>query len=328
MKNKLIVGCVALAMIGFQSCQKSNTGTGSSSLTTNLAAAVGEVVTTKATQASSIDVQSVSVEKFDGNTAAIPYGGIKAGPGGLFGMGPVRFGIPHIDSCAVVTVSSSTYPKEITIDYGTGCTDRMGHTKKGKIIIDLSDTITNAGAVQTITYQNFWIDSIQIEFTASLKNLGQNSSGHWVIEKKSDQTITKNGDKVVESNDESDEWVSGFTTTDRSDDIFYESGSGSVTVNDTATFTRTITKPLTIDRSCEFITSGTVVLTRNGSTITIDYGDGTCDNKATVTTNGTTETIELHGGMFQDGGEFGKHCGGFGSSHGEGGNMGKENGHG
>ena len=313
MKSKLILGVLASAVIGFQSCQKmGNTGSNSANLSTNLNAAVAEVVTTKAVETSSTDVQSVSVEKFDGHTSAIPYGGMPMGGGGLFGMGPVRFGIPHIDSCATVTVSSSTFPKEIVIDYGTGCTDRMGHVKKGKIVIDLSDTITASGAVQTITYQNFYIDSIQIQYTASLKNLGQNSSGHWVIEKKSDKTFTKNSETVVESSTESDEWVTGFGTTDKSDDVFYESGSGSITVNDTAKFTRTITKPLTIDRSCEFITSGTVVLTRNGNTVTIDYGDGTCDNKATVTTNGTTEEIELRGGMFMDGGEFAKHCDGFG----------------
>lgn len=316
MKSKLIIGSLGLALTVFQSCQKSNNAvTDSSTLSTTLKAAVADVVTTKATETSTADVQSVSVEKFDGKTQAVPYGNFKPGPG-MFGFGPVKFGIPHIDSCATVTVSSSTYPKEIVIDYGSGCSDFRGHTKKGKIIIDLSDTITNAGAVQTITYQNFYMDSMQIEYTASLKNLGQNSAGHWVIEKKSDKTVTKNGEKVVESNSESDEWVSGFGTTDKADDVFYESGVGSITLNDTAKFTRTITKPLTINRSCEFITSGTVVLTRGSSTVTIDYGDGTCDNKATVTTNGTTEDIELRGGMFHEGGEFGRHCGGFGRGHG------------
>jgi len=317
MKNKLILGSLVFAVLGIQSCQKSNNAdSNGGNLSANLSAAVAEVVTAKATELSSEDVQSVSVEKFNGMTSAFPVDGFKSGPGGLFGFGPVKFGIPHIDNCATVTVSSSTFPKEITIDYGTACADKRGHIKQGKIIIDLSDTITNAGAVQTITYQNFFIDSMQVQFSASLKNLGQNTSGHWVIEKKSDKTFTKNGEKVVESNSESDEWVNGFGTTDKSDDVFYESGSGSITVNDTAKFSRTITKPLTIDRSCEFITSGTVELTRNGNTVTIDYGDGTCDNKATVTTNGTTEDIELRGGQFREGGEFGKHCGGFGRGHG------------
>ena len=34
--------------------------------------------------------------------------------------------------CAVVTESSSTFPKTVTIDYGTGCVGQNGLTKKGK----------------------------------------------------------------------------------------------------------------------------------------------------------------------------------------------------
>jgi hypothetical protein len=318
MKNKIILASLAVSILGFQACQKSDKADNSTgNLNTTLTLASAEVVTTQATQASSVDVQSVSVEKFDGSSPAFRFDGVKpggefGGHGGPGGFGPVKFGIPHIDSCATVTVSSSTYPKEIVIDYGTGCADRHGHIKKGKIIIDISDTITAAGATKTITYQDFYVDSIKIELTASLKNIGQNDSGHWVIEKKSERTVTKNGEKCVESSNETDEWISGYATTDRFDDIYYESGSGSITFNDTVTFSRTITKPLLINRSCDYIESGIVELNRNGNVVTIDYGDGTCDNKATVTSNGTTEEIELRAGRFREGGPFDKHCHGFG----------------
>jgi hypothetical protein len=309
MKSKIVLCFLVIYVLGFQACQKSTTESGTTSLNSTLKSAAADVATTTATVASAIDIQSVSVEKFDGSTPAFRFDGIK--PDGFF-KGPIKFGVPHIDSCVTVTVSSSTYPKEIVIDYGTGCSSNHGHVKRGKIIIDISDTIIAAGATQTITYQDFYIDSSKIEFTASLKNLGKNSAGNWVIEKKSESTVTRNGDKVVESNIETDEWKSGFGTTDHSDDVYFESGSGSITVNDTATFSKTITKALLIDRSCDYITSGTVVISRNSSTVTIDYGDGTCDNKATVTTNGTTEEIELNGCKFKDGGKFNKHCHGFG----------------
>jgi acetolactate synthase regulatory subunit len=318
MKNKIILASLVVSILGFQACQKSADKTDSTNLTTTLTVASAEVVTTQATQASSIDVQSVSVEKFNGSSSAYRFDGLKLDGGfGGPGLGPVKFGIPHIDSCATVTVSSSTYPKEIVIDYGTGCADRFGHTKKGKIIIDISDTITAAGASKTITYQDFYVDSMKIELTTSLKNLGQNDSGHWLIEKKLEETVTKNGEKSVKSSNETDEWVSGFTTTDKSDDIYYESGSGGITLNDTVTFSRTITKPLLINRSCDYIESGTEELSRNGNVVTIDYGDGTCDNKATVTVNGTTEEIELHAGKFEKGGHFDKHCHNFGGKGGK-----------
>lgn len=53
-------------------------------------------------------------------------------------------------------------------------------------------------------------------------------------------------------------------------------------------------------------------LTRNNNLITIDYGDGTYNNKVTVTTNGTTEEISLHTNRFKEGSHFKDHCPGFG----------------
>jgi hypothetical protein len=310
MKGKIILILAVVSLLVFQACQKTERNdSNENSLSGNLDVAVAEVITTQATQTSSTDIQSVSVEKFDGSSAAFRLDGLNFGHGTF---SHVKFGIPHIDSCATVTVSSSTYPKEIVIDYGTGCSFHMRHAVQGKIIINISDSIKNAGATETITYQDFYVDSMKIELTASLKNLGQNESGHWIIEKKVQQKITKNEETCSKNLNEVVEWISGFETIEKSDDVFYESGSGTITINDTATYSKTITKPLLIDRSCDFIVSGTEELNRNGNIVIIDYGDGTCDNIATVTTNGTTEEIELHQAKFNEGGKFGKHCHHFG----------------
>jgi hypothetical protein len=56
-------------------------------------------------------------------------------------------------------------------------------------------------------------------------------------------------------------------------------------------------------------------LTKNGSTAVIDYGDGTCDNKATVTIDGETEEISLHSHKFHKGGHFDNHFKGFGNKN-------------
>jgi hypothetical protein len=183
---------------------------------------------------------------------------------------------------------------------------------KGKIIIDISDSLSLAGAVETITYQDFYIDSMKIDLTAKIKNSGQNVSGNWVISKEYEQTITKGDLVCVRKNAETQEWTSGFETLDKSDNVYYLSGSGSVTINDTATYTKTITTPLLFDASCDYISKGVVELTKNGSTAVIDYGDGTCDSKATVTIDGTTEDINLHSYRFPGGGHFEKHFHGFG----------------
>ena len=95
---------------------------------------------------------------------------------------------------------------------------------------------------------------------------------------------------------------------EKTDDSYLKTGSGSITVNDSVTYSRVITTPLMYDSECRFITSGVIELTKGGDTIVIDYGDGTCDSKATVTTNGTTEDIDLMTYHFRDNGRFDKRC--------------------
>jgi hypothetical protein len=318
MKGRIFFLAVATSIVCLNSCQKSSendlTTSGSNSelaLTSNLKAAVATITTTDALELSSEDIQSIAVTNFDSIIR-------KSEPSHYnIAGGHFKFNIPHISDCATVTVSDTVYPKTITIDYGTGCTGKQGHVKKGKIIIEITDSIFVAGASKTITYQDFYVDSDKIELTALLTNIGQNSLGNWLIVSNCNQKITEaDGDIIVETNIDTTEWVSGFGTADKSDDIYYKSGSGSTTINDSITYSRTITKPLLTDRTCGYISTGTVEIIRDGNIIIIDYGDGTCDNKATVTTNGTTEEINLASRSFNKTGNFGKHCPKHGGKHG------------
>lgn len=314
MRREIIYVTIIAFFAGLFSCQKSDSLKNGSSLATNLATAVAEVVGNQVSSVTTAVEHSLSVEKYNNNSTVnlLAGGGFEGSGFSGWGHEHLKFGVPHVDSCATVTVSSNTYPKEIVIEYLKGCSTHH-HDKYGKIIIELSDTLTNEGAVQTITYQDFYMDSIKIELTASLKNLGKNAAGNWVIEKKYTQTITKKSETVVRTNTETYEWISGFDTSDKTDNVYYVSGSGSVVLNDTATYTKTITKPLLFDAGCDYIKSGVIELNRNGVVSVIDYGDGTCDNVATVTTDGTTEEINLNSNKFREGGIFGKHCHGFGN---------------
>jgi hypothetical protein len=312
----MILGSALLMIAGIFSCQKSGNVSNQSMTATNLYTATAELVGNAITKSTTTDEHSVAVEKYDGTSPAF----LAAPDGSHLGvdfhgwdmhMGSLCFGVPHIDSCVTVTVSGSSYPKEIVVEFLQGCSMHR-HDRHGKIIIDLSDTITNAGAMQTITYQDFYIDTVKVDMSATLENKGKNESGNWVIEKNSTQTMNRNGETVKRTNNETFEWISGFETADRSDNVYNISGTGSVSVNDTARYSKVITTPLLFDASCDFIKSGVIELTRNGNTSVIDFGDGTCDDKATITTNGTTEEINLHTNRFRDGGEFRKHCDGFG----------------
>jgi hypothetical protein len=164
----LLSVCFVL-VLGIQSCLKVDSDVNNNAdLLINLTGAASHVLGTQITNACNVDVQSVSVEKFDSTSFARHLDGfLKNGSG--FG----KYSIPHIAYCAIVTVSSNTFPKEIILDYGTGCSDNGTHIKRGKIIINLSDTISNAGAVETIVSKDFYIDGIKVEYSSTLKNGGK-----------------------------------------------------------------------------------------------------------------------------------------------------------
>ena len=72
-------------------------------------------------------------------------------------------------------------------------------------------------------------------------------------------------------------------------------------MNDELKFEKITIEPLLIDRSCRYPLSGIVEITRADETMTIDYGDGECDNIAHVSKDGVTEEIELNSGQFRKG---------------------------
>lgn len=305
--RKIILGLSLIMFIGItESCQKSSDLINSSSLSeatlsSNVKAAENSISSTEINLCGTEDIQSVAIYQFD----------IKDALGGK-GMGKgMHFGIPKISDCATVSVSDTIYPKTITIDYGSGCTDKKGRIKKGKIIINISDSMKIAGSVKTVSYEDFYVDSDKIEMTSTFKNTGKNSSGNWVLVNDYIQKITRsNGEIITETYADTIEWLSGFETIDKSDDIFSKTGGGTINVNDSIVFNRNIIKALVFDASCGSITSGIIELVKNGDNILINYGDGTCDSKATVSINGVSEEINIRMGRFGEGGEFGKHRGG------------------
>lgn len=306
MKSKIYLAVIGIVGISILACQKFDSGENynisDNELSDNMFAAVADISTSQAGDASVEDIQSVSLLKFGrGNSED------------MFRMpgSSMKFMIPHVSECATIYVSDSTYPQTITIDYGEGCTSRGKHLKKGKIIIEISDTLVVAGSVKSVKTEDFYIDNSKIELAASIENLGKNSAGNWVIASNYTRKITsQSGNVAVENYSDTTEWSSGFETIDKSDDIMFKTGSGTKTINDTLKLSHAITSPILIDKSCLYIKSGVVKMVRNSDTIVIDYGDGTCDSTATVTTNGATEIINLSTLKFKNNGGFGKHNGG------------------
>lgn len=286
MKRTILIFPMIILAFAIMSCERNK------SMNAGIDIAEGEVLGLTLAEASAEEDHSVSME---------PPGTFRMfgmmGPGK--GLGP---GMHHLSECADVTESGEEYPREIIIDFGEGCEDWRGNIKTGKIIIQISDDMINEGATRTVTYENYTMRGNEVSGSRTVVNKGKNEDGNWLIESQSEMSINKVDEGVVinRSSNATHEWLTGFETAEKTDDSFRITGTGTITQNGSVTFNREIIIPLLVDRSCRYILSGQVELTSEEGSVLIDFGDGTCDNTATVTKDGVTEELDLTKCKFRD----------------------------
>ncbi len=194
-----------------------------------------------------------------------------------------------------------TYPNTLTIDYGTtGCVGADLRVRKGKVIVNFTGgkVMTVAGATRVVTHSNHFVDDIKVEGTKTLTNNGLNASGqpNWTRTVDNHKLTFPDGKVAMWSSTQSIVMTAGYATPlNVLDDVFAISGSSSGTNRNGKTFATVTTTPLVKNATCPWFVSGIKTLTLNGDkTVTINYGNGTCDKKATITLpNGTTKEVTI-----------------------------------
>lgn len=242
----------------------------------------------------------------DLSTAENAFNGIfKEVDNGIKQKDPSVRGNRAIDTstCATITISSlTTFPATLTIDFGIGCVGEDGVTRSGKIIAVFSGKYTDSNTVVTITPQNYYHNDILVEGTKTITNkghIGITNGTHnlvWHVEVTGGK-LTSLAKQVISWQSTHDiEWIEGESThwPFISDDVILITGSGNGINVEGKNFSAQITKGLKIARACKYIESGTLVLTpADGVDRTVDFGDGTCDEKLTVTINGKIYEVKL-----------------------------------
>jgi hypothetical protein len=203
-------------------------------------------------------------------------------------------------SCATVTLDTLAAAKTITVNFGaTNCVCNDGRTRRGALVLSFTGHYRDSLTVITVTPQNYYVNDNQVNGSKTITNKGHNSAHHLVYEINANITIQKanNGGTITWQSNRQREWVSGESTLVWSDDMYSITGSASGTSSNGNTFTSNITTALV--RNMAFgcrrnFVSGVLEHTPGGkATRYIDFGNGSCDNDATVTINGNTYSITL-----------------------------------
>lgn len=204
---------------------------------------------------------------------------------------------PDSTGCATITItpSDTTFPKTMTIDFGTGCTDQNNVTRKGKIIAVFSGKYRTAGTTVSISFDNFYVNDTKIEGTKSITNNGRNAGGNLSFTVKVEKAkIFADGKTIEWESTRTNEWIAGENTPGISDDVYSIDGGAKGVNREGHTFEADIIENLIKKIGCRWIVDGKLELKPQGKqSRTIDYGDGDCDNKATVTIGNKTFPITL-----------------------------------
>lgn len=197
--------------------------------------------------------------------------------------------------CAVITHDREN--KTVVIDYGDGCEGPGGRIRSGKIIVTYTDARYVPGATRSVTFENFFVDSVQVEGVRTITNITADSisSPQFRMQLVGGKLTWNDGTFATRESDRIRTWSRADNPAQ--DESFVE-GSAEGLKRDGESYSSVITERLVFKRRCHaqgypFPVSGVIETTAPGTTITIDYGDGECDNLAEVTINGETQVIEL-----------------------------------
>lgn len=203
-------------------------------------------------------------------------------------------------SGATVTIlpnDSITYPKTLTIDFGDGVTDARAVTRKGKIIAVFSGHYKDSGTIITVSLENYYRDQYQVTGSKTIVNKGVNANGN--LEYSVDvinASITSDEGTISWDSKRTREWTAGYSTPWPKfwDDEYLISGTASGTSMKGKKFDIKISEPLLVKFDCKWISSGKIEITPAGADPRIiDFGNGDCDEEATLTIRNKTYNITL-----------------------------------
>lgn len=290
------IGVAAIAALMFTSCRKDNTEEETSSAEDHaMAENIYNDINAMAGQAA--DISASSLSSYRGSADAL------------------------ILSLSCATITHDTVNHIVTIAFSGGtCQD--GRTRSGSLIVNYSASTNGAthyrdpGFSCTVTSNNYVVDgnavniinktitnTTPVGFNPATTNITWRIDAHIQITKASGGTVewTCSRDKSLLNTSDTNVYQGAASPIVWSLARVGHTGSANGTCADGESFTATITSMLIRDfGGCVIngkhpIIQGTLDMTKGTRPVRhIDFGNGSCDDQATVTVNNHTRTITLH----------------------------------
>lgn len=203
-----------------------------------------------------------------------------------------------LSQCATVTHDSLSNPRSLVVDFGaTNCLCADGRYRRGKILVTYTGRYFEIGSIKTMTFEEFYRNDNKMEGTRTITNNGLDANGrmNWTVNEQNIKITRSNGNVHTRNSVRTRTIIAGSDTPTWTDDVYEITGSASGVNARGINYTANITKALRRALSCKWIDSGTIEITPEGkATRTVDFGNGNCDDQATVSVKNRSRNITLN----------------------------------
>jgi len=209
-------------------------------------------------------------------------------------------------------LAPQAFPMIVTITFPqSGCMGPDGRVRRGQIKTVYTNRLMIPGAESVTNFLNYSVDSVTVGGTYRIKNIVDpvqimifppQYNHKWLVTVIGGRLGYPNGDVVEWNSTKTIEQIEGSHTPILRDDVFKKTGNSSGQsvrgLRSTSWFSE-ITEPLIRRNTCKWIVKGKIrTIRRNLSNTSpwvavLDFGNGTCDNIATLNINGNIRTITL-----------------------------------
>ena len=195
-----------------------------------------------------------------------------------------------------VTPDDNTYPKTVTIDFGSGDNCPDGKFRQGKIVLHFTGPIRKPGSVVTITLVDFKLGRASIEGTKVITNLSENGNIKFSVQVTNGKVTFPNGRGYAYEKLKYVKQTAGGATQDILDDVYSIEGQAKTTFNNGVVVVISTKDALIKKVICPWISEGTLQVKVNNYEASLNYSapnNGDCDNKALLKWGANEKIIVL-----------------------------------
>lgn len=202
--------------------------------------------------------------------------------------------VSFFPSCTEITIMPNGDGGTIILDFGEGCQLNNGATVSGIINLDYGPFTAGSRTIN-YTFEDFSYNGNGVAGGGEIVRVIANQNGNpqstvnesiTVSFPNTDVTATRDGLRIAE-------WVEGVGSGTWADNVYHITGNWDTVFTNGFTRSGEVTETLVRELSCLYLVSGTLEIQQEGFTGAINWGDGECDNLATLIINGQEFPIIL-----------------------------------